>query len=470
MLAQLTRQRDAWYADRAVSAGMGASTGNSAPTNASVRSSRVSAIPRTEGQSELEFRGAAGNPGIQETATPTFDQAARERLNAATAATRDRARAFNQGVVGQILRTRGDRGNFQMTDAAVPGNIFRPGPLGYEAVQAFRRAIGNDDQALGALQDAAAASARRYAQRPDGTIDAAKLQRWRNMHADALRTLPEDVTREFADAGRAATAIDAAAQARRTALDAYQQGAIGRLIGVNDPADVVKTVGGIFSRNDATASMQRLTQEVARDPDARDGLRKAVIDYMYGRFVSNTEAATTRVGQMKSDTFQGFVRQNRAALRQVFSEAEVNALSAIAADLQRASRSLTAVRIPGQSNTAQDTIAALEKKPEGHGSLLTQAILAGAAGYEVHGMKGAALGLAGAFGKYFTHKLREAGMEKVEDLVKQAMLDPDTARHLLSRAPPNSPASSAAKMKLAQRMARLSVFEQAENKGGDSRP
>ncbi len=176
-----------------------------------------------------------------------------------------------------------------MTDAAVPGNIFRPGPPGYEAVQSFRRAIGNDDQALGALQDAVAASARRYAQRPDGTIDATKLQRWRSVHADALRALPEDVTREFGDAGRAATAIDAAAQARRTALDAYQQGAIGRLIGVSDPADVVKTVGGIFSRNDATASMQRLAQEVARDPDARDGLRKAVIDYTYGRFVSNTK-------------------------------------------------------------------------------------------------------------------------------------------------------------------------------------
>jgi hypothetical protein len=167
---------------------------------------------------------------------------------------------------------------------------------------------------------------------------------------------------------------------------------------------------------------------------------------------------------------QTFVKQNRSALRQVLSEAEVNGLAAIAADLQRAGRSLSSIRIPGQSNTAQDTIAALEKKPEGHGSLLMQTILAGAAGYEVHGVKGAAIGMTGAFGKYFVHKLREAGMEKVEDLVKRAMLDPETARHLLSRAPPNSTASNTAKMKLAGRLARLSVFEGAESQGKESRP
>jgi hypothetical protein len=88
----------------------------------------------------------------------------------------------------------------------------------------------------------------------------------------------------------------------------------------------------------------------------------------------------------------------------------------------------------------------------------------------VHGIHGAALGLAGAFGKYFTHRLREAGMEKVEDLVKRAMLDPETARYLLSRAPPNSTGSNAAKMKLAQRLARLSVFEQPQNQRGEIRP
>jgi hypothetical protein len=467
--------------------------------------------------------------------TANFDQAARERLSSASAATRERARTFNQGVVGQILRTQGDRGNFRMGAGAVPGNIFRPGPGGFEAVQAFRhaagnggdaqlrdavaasarryaqnengtidparlarwqaahadalravphdvageftnaarateaiaaaeqgrqaavgafreggvgrmadageaavpgnifrpgpgghdtvqafrRAVGDDDEAMGALQDAVAVSARKYAQRPDGTIDPDKFARWRTMHADALRAVPGDVAERFADASRATAAIDAAALARKAALDEYQQGAIGKLIGVSEPADVVKTVGGIFARNDAAGQMRRLAGETAKNPDARDGLRKAVVDYMYGRFVGNTEVGTSGIGGIKKDTFQGFLRQNRASLGNVFSPAELNGLTAIAADLERANRSLTAIRIPGQSNTAQDTIAALEKKPEGHGSLLMQAVLAGGAGYEAGGIKGAALGLTGAFGKYFVHKLRGAGMEKVEDLVKQ---------------------------------------------------
>jgi hypothetical protein len=172
------------------------------------------------------------------------------------------------------------------------------------------------------------------------------------MHTDALRAVPSDVAGRFADAAKAATAIDAAAEARKAALDGYRQGAISRLIGVDDPADVIKTVGGIFARNDAVGTMRRLAQEAGKNPDARDGLRKALVDYMYGRFVSNTEAATSRVGQIKNDTFQTFVKQNRAALREVLSEAEVNGLTAIAADLQRASRSLTSIKIPGQSNTA----------------------------------------------------------------------------------------------------------------------
>jgi hypothetical protein len=59
--------------------------------------------------------------------------------------------------------------------------------------------------------------------------------------------------------------------------------------------------------------------------------------------------------------------------------------------------------------------------------------------------------------------MREAGLSKVDDLVKQAMLDPQLARALLMRAPERPNSGSA--MKLAQQLRRLSVFESGKAAG-----
>ena len=95
--------------------------------------------PRGEGQT----RGRPGNPpgdqGLSRDVPlqPNFDQSARERLTEATAATNERARRYGQGPVGQALRTQGQKGNYQSLDAGVPDTFFRPGPKGFEAVQAL---------------------------------------------------------------------------------------------------------------------------------------------------------------------------------------------------------------------------------------------------------------------------------------------------------------------------------------------
>ncbi|MBK8085027.1 MAG: hypothetical protein IPK28_15055 [Devosia sp.] len=78
---------------------------------------------------------------------------------------------------------------------------------------------------------------------------------------------------------------------------------------------------------------------------------------------------------LKSDQFQTFVRDNRAMLRLAgFDESDLRTLDAVAKDLQQANRSLTAVRIPGQSNTAQDTLAAA--KGDGPKTILAKLLVA----------------------------------------------------------------------------------------------
>jgi hypothetical protein len=542
-----------------------ARTGTGPVGFSSTRTAGSSGSDRAVGAASRQSGEAARDQGIPGATAeqPTFDQAARERLAAATDATRERAQTFGQGPVGQTLKTLGTRGNYRMPDGAVPQNIFKAGATGFESVRAFRNAVGDHEDAIAALRNYAAASLRHEAERPDGTLDPnrytiwtrkfqgalravpevrdgfstaaraseqlhnftpfradiapstipeqffhsgpsgfegvhqlrsligdqeattilndyaasqvrkaaarpdgildpAKFDRWQRTHADALRGLP-GLSDRFATAAKATEAIEQAATARRQAVEAYQDGAIGRLLGHTEPSDISREVGAIFGRRDAAAAMTRLASQARQDPEAIEGLRRAAVDFMYGRFVGNTEAATSGIEQFKPDAFQTFVRSNEAPLKAIFSEAEYNVMRAISADLNRSNRSLNAVRIPGQSNTAQDTAKMIEGKPAAGLSLLAKLLGAVGAGYGTYGAMGAGAGAIGVLGQTVLSSAREAGLSKVDDLVKQAMLDPQIARTLLMKAPERANSGSA--MKLAQQLRRLTVFETGKTSG-----
>ncbi|WP_322994250.1 hypothetical protein [Castellaniella sp.] len=132
---------------------------------------------------------------------------------------------------------------------------------------------------------------------------------------------------------------------------------------------------------------------------------------------------------MKADQFQSFLRQNRAALAQVFSAEEMTSLKAVADDLQRSARSLNAVRIPGQSNTAQD-MTALGKSDHSGLGIVTQVLLAGGAS-AFGGPMGA---MASVMTTSAINAMRRRGMTKADDLVREALLDPVLAKGLLQKA------------------------------------
>ncbi len=399
--------------------------------------------PRGQGQTRGGPGNASGDQGLPRDVPlqSNFDQTARERLNQATAATRQRVQTFDKGPVGVVLRPAGMKGQYRSADSAVPAQIFKRGPTGYEAVNAYRTAVRADPAAMSALGDYAAASLRQAAMRPDGTLDPVRFNAWRKAHADALRAMPERTDR-FADAAAASREIENVAAVRRDAMDQYQRGAIAPLLGAHDAEDVTRIVGKILAQNNPTKDMRRLAAETRSDPAARQGLRRAVVDAIANRFISNTEAATTGQGLIRSDQFQTFIRNNRAALASVFSEPEINSLRAIAADLQRANRSITAVKLPGGSNTAQDT-ANLKT------SLLSNLVrhsmhlaFGAGAGAPVAMVAGAPLGflgaVAGTAGATVASAFREAGIRKADDLLREAMLDPELARHLLMKHQPDS--------------------------------
>lgn len=315
------------------------------------------------------------------------------------------------------------------TSAELPRQFFRPGETGGDGVRSLRGLIG-DERAIPILSDYAAATARKAAQLPDGTIDPKKLTAWQKSHADALRELPPEVSGRFATAAKATEAIRDAQLARKAALDAYQEGAIGRVMKAGEGADVTRAAGGIFGSRDAATQMGRLATEARPNPAAWEGLRKAIIDHITNRFVSNTEAGTSGITGIKSDMFQSFLRQNRAALGKVFNPAEMGRLDAIAADLQRANRSVTAVKLPGRSNTAQDIRLAAAAGGE------TPSVFARIVG-SVVGRTGAAImgAIEGALGKQTGDAIRGIGIGRIDDLIREMALNPDFAKVMMSKLP-----------------------------------
>ena len=342
--ANVQRQVSAWRAEneaRRISQ-------EGASVAAAGGSSYVRPGSRSSSQARGQFGNAPSDQGLSRDVPlqPNFDQAARERLNEATAATNERVRRYGQGPVGQALKTQGQKGNYRSLDASVPDTFFRPGPKGFEAVEALGHAVG-DEHAHMMLRDTAAASLRQFAMKADGTLDPIRFASWRQKYSDALRALPGDLGDRFANAAHATDAIEHVAAIRRDALETYQRNALGKLIDAHHPEDVTKIIGGVFSGRNPVGTMRDLVTQTANDPAAREGLRKAVADYITGRFISNTEAGTSGNSLIRADQFQEFLKQHTGSLRQVLSAPEYNMLKAIAADLRRSNRSLTAVKIPG---------------------------------------------------------------------------------------------------------------------------
>ncbi|WP_127089057.1 hypothetical protein [Aquabacter cavernae] len=427
MLANFQKVADAWIAQRdAGQLGREASSGFAAPEgNISGGSPGFSGIRGTAGQGRGGFSDTAGNQGVPGSGglAPNFDAEAAGRLKTASDATKARAQTYGGGQVGQVMRREGAQGPYAVPAGTVPSRFFRPGPRGYEDAQALRNATS--PEIMAEVRDYALSTLRRVAERPDGTLDPGKVSSWKRQHADALRAFPE-IADMVADPVLASQGMEAAAIERKRAMYAFQSGAVARLLKIEEPSDIARTLGGIFSRQDAARELATLRRQIGGNKNAAEGLKKGILDYVTTRFVSNTEAGTSEQTLLRSDAFQSFIRQNAAALRNAgFSETEISVMRAIAADLQRANRSLTAARIPGQSNTAQDTIAA----NRGAESALSRLI----------GFFGGPLAaVTGVVGSGAVAVMRKAGLETVDDLVKDALLNPQRARALLAKYPPKS--------------------------------
>jgi hypothetical protein len=314
-----------------------------------------------------------------------------------------------------------------MPAGVVPERIFNANSSSPETIRRFRAAVG-DEQALGSIQEYAVDRLRAAAMDENGVINPARLAAWRRRHQEALKAFPK-LDAKLSDASRASEAVGEVVAARKAKLADAQKGKLGALLNVDDPADIVNTVGSIYGRNDSLQQMARVRSAIRGNREAAEGLKKATVEYMMKRFVGNAEAATGGQAGIRSDQFQSFIRQNKQALRGAgFAESDIATMEAIAADLQRANRSIAGVRIPGGSNTAQDIIASGDRSMSNFGRLLS--VIGAGAGATINPLAS----MAGVMGVQTVSAMRRAGLETVDDLIADALLHPSVARVLLSRA------------------------------------
>lgn len=445
MAARYQSVVDNWQQERAAAR---TGIGGSNPTNPGVGTASVPSAGGAAVSTGGGSGGVAGNPGIPAGPIgPTVDADAVARLAVANQATKDRAATFGAKPVSTVTASAGVKGTFRLPDGSVPNKFFHPGPTGYTDMQALQQAAPAGVQTV---QDFAASSLRRAAMQDDGTLDPDKFARWSAQHAHAVRALPPEMQQQFATAAGASDALADAATARVAALKNAQGGAVGKVLNLPAGQPVGPVVGQILEGRTGQSDMAALAKATAGNPDARAGLRQAVVDHILHKYVGNTEAGTSGIDVIRSDQFQTFVKKNRGGLSQVFSPQEVSNIEAIGADIHRANRSQTALKLPGQSNTAQDAVGIAKHGAGGFVANRATDLLGVLLGHHLHigGGIGEAIGLGAA---ETLNGLRQAGINRIDDLVTKGMLDPDIARVLLSKVGKPTPALITGRLKALSR-------------------
>lgn len=353
------------------------------------------------------------------------------RLRAADAATIERVNIFDNATLKPILERPSSVNPFTMPASQIPAKIFRPGPKGGETMAQYRAAVG-DAQALPVIEGYAIDDLMRVALRPDGTLNPEKVTAWRKNNAEALRSFPA-LDARLANATTASETAGAVAAARRAKVTEAQKGAASALAGATDPGEITTIVGNIFSRADKVEQMQKLRRALRNDPDANTGLRKTIVDHMLARLTKDVDG----IDELAPAKLRAFLDDNEQALRAAgFTDPEIRSMRALADEASQAARIAKSARPDeaGAGDVAQN-ILRFGLGPSATPRSLFLRMVVQSAGYAIlPGIFGGPVaGLAALIGAGAVNALRAKGLQSVDELFREALLDPALARKLLAK-------------------------------------
>jgi len=378
--------------------------------------------------------------------TPNFDEQAANRLAEAKKAHADYAQTYRKGPVGQILKEDGFQGQYKVPDSAIAGKAFTTGDKGYETTKAFidaasRAGVDNTAEVVATLKDIAVTRLRDMMKGAD-YLSPKVLQQWQQKYAQSLRAIEEaspGFVKQFSNMADATDAI-AKAQARATGLaKSSSVGVAGKLINANTPDEVKAAVGNMIRASDGPTQIKNLITRINQDKslpaqEAIDGLRRAGVQHMLDTL---TNAGMSGDGHILSSAkLRNFMNNNRDSLRALYGDEGLANMDRLLADSERTQQMLDAVKVKYGSDTAQNkSFIAKMMESGGHHTTVGGAFaIAGLEAYQNFGITGA-LGVgAAAAAKALIGKLRANGIENVNKLYEEGLLDPKVGAAMMQKA------------------------------------
>lgn len=373
-----------------------------------------------------------------------------------------------------------------MPDSQVMSQYWRPKGRGGDGIQDFMRDTGGTRDALDALQGHVVSSMRNEGViTPDGMIDSRKFAQWSRRYKQALDAAPQ-MRDAFNDVAAAQETLNTVSAARAQAQHDFQKSVAGKIVGADTAQKTMAAIGEALKNPD---QMRDIVARTRGNPDAEAGLKQMVIDHILDKVRSTVESGTSGVDRLKPDALQKYVKANRESLKIVLGGQGYQNLEAVAASIKRAGRSGNATQALPGSATGQNAAALESHTAGGHGGnssigalVAMEAVekLQHAASRHPHvaaaaagghgavagglmgGLPGAIIGAAAPIGVVVGNALRQAGLEKIDQVVARMALDPEFARAMMAKYPQNQ----LGQRRLAAKILALvpSIAEQTEQK------
>jgi hypothetical protein len=228
------------------------------------------------------------------------------------------------------------------------------------------------------------------------------------------------------------TAMKEAQASEKETLSRYDQTILGKIMKTEGTANVLDKLGTVFGSSDSAKQMGLLAEEAAKVKGGTDALRKAVTEMIRRDYSGTAEVGTSGEKGLSRAALDKFMKENTETLEKVLSPEQVGKLKAIVDDQLRANRSITATKLKGGSDTAQNLnatkggsiLSLLAKQATEVGGTVIGSILGGPGGAVV-----------GNIGAKASAALRDAGLNRLSEIRIRAALDPQFGKALLDEVP-----------------------------------
>ncbi|HUZ73186.1 MAG TPA: hypothetical protein VMU87_09380 [Stellaceae bacterium] len=350
------------------------------------------------------------------------------RVNAYTGSRQNYAEntvpSFSQGTTRSDLQAGANGEDYRR--APDVGRFFRPGPEGGPAMDQLTGIIGDNPEAMNAVNDWVTRNLGETVTKADGSIKPEALTNWINNHQKALSRVPDLKAQimqmrnramsatakegDMEDAVRAATA-----NLGRTADEQNRSAASFFTSSTGAPQDPVKAAMTALDSGNARANIADLARRAAQDKsgEATLGLRKAVYDAVEQKVTNagSTYASADASAPVSLAKANKELAKVSGALDPLYTPEEKETLARVRDMIQ--TQSNTMLRGSVGSNTAEKSYMTAN---------LARATASTIAGYK--------FGLVARILAHATGARLQAASDKV---LTRAYLDPDFARSLMTR-------------------------------------